>query len=434
MDKDNQFWNENGQSLVIVALIMVALLAMLAFALDGGNTYFQRRNAQNAADAAAIAGANAYCKENDYNAGLAAATNYANLNGGFTLTDFSVVVTPTAQINVTTADTFDTFFAGFIGRPQMTVEAVASSSCCVPGGADHIMPIAWACHRPNVFNQASSTSEDCVAQGISEAQLNIYLTDPPPPGYAYPYSHPLTGVPYKFYEELYIVMDSASEPDDLSTVCWQYDVNGNPIDPDPSTTPLIEGMDCDFDDDGENDLISNGDRSWVDLDGGGGGANDLRTWVTAGLNSPVHLPVWVDGQPGVTTSVFHDIDTLSNNFFLIPVFDAICPGDPSNTGTCPTFNGEPVIEYSTNGYTYRLVSFATFFVTCVDTGNTGCPGNEYLGDYLTTWDPNDTSGFSKNSTKTIEGYFVNRDASGNFDSDCSGTGIDVGTYVTRLTR
>ena len=63
MDTENTFFNEHGQSLIIVALIMVALIAMLAFALDGGNTYFQRRNAQNAADAAAIAGANAYCKE-----------------------------------------------------------------------------------------------------------------------------------------------------------------------------------------------------------------------------------------------------------------------------------------------------------------------------------------------------------------------------------
>jgi hypothetical protein len=264
-------------------------------------------------------------------------------------------------------------------------------------------------------------------------QLTAYLTDPPPPGYSYPYSHPTTGVPYKFYKDLYIVMDSSSTPDDLSTVCWQYDSNGNVIDPDPSTN-VIEGMNCDFDGDGENDLISNGDRAWVDLDGGGGGADDLKTWVTDGLNSPLYLPVWVDGQPGVTTAVYHDIDALAGNFFLIPVFDAICPGDPSDTSTCPVFNNEPIIEYTPNGFTYRLVTFATFYVTCVDDGNDGCPGNEYLGDYLSTWDPNGTSGFKLTATKTIEGYFVNKDMSGNFDSDCSGTGINFGTYVTRLTR
>ena len=109
MDENQNFMSENGQSLIIIALIMLALLAMLALVLDGGNTYFQRRNAQNAADAAALAGANAYCEEDDpalaYNAGLSAATNYANLND-FNLANFSVVVTPTARIDVTTRDTY----------------------------------------------------------------------------------------------------------------------------------------------------------------------------------------------------------------------------------------------------------------------------------------------------------------------------------------
>ena len=140
MDNENQFLNEKGQSLIIIALIMVALIAMLAFALDGGNTYFQRRNAQNAADAAALAGANAYCKVKEpnaaYSAGYSAALNYANING-FTLADFSITnigVPPDTipQIDVRTTDTFDTFFAGIIGRPELTVEAEAASTCCSP--------------------------------------------------------------------------------------------------------------------------------------------------------------------------------------------------------------------------------------------------------------------------------------------------------------
>ncbi len=216
MDTENTFFNEHGQSLIIVALIMVALIAMLAFALDGGNTYFQRRNAQNAADAAAIAGANAYCKEFNISAGYSAANTYADTWNDFTLAGFSVVTTPTHQINVTTTKTFDTFFAGMIGRPQMTVQAEASASCCVPDTAKYIMPVAWACHRPNAFTGQFSTSEDCVANGISEATLYDYLQDPPPSGYSYPYSHPTTGVPYHFYDDLYIIMDSSSQPDDLS--------------------------------------------------------------------------------------------------------------------------------------------------------------------------------------------------------------------------
>ena len=48
---------ENGQAIVILALVMVVLLAFAALAIDGGNAYVERRRAQNAADAAALAGA-----------------------------------------------------------------------------------------------------------------------------------------------------------------------------------------------------------------------------------------------------------------------------------------------------------------------------------------------------------------------------------------
>jgi hypothetical protein len=48
--------SERGQTLVIVAVAMVGLLALAGLAIDGGNLFMQRRQAQNAADAAALAG------------------------------------------------------------------------------------------------------------------------------------------------------------------------------------------------------------------------------------------------------------------------------------------------------------------------------------------------------------------------------------------
>ena len=55
MDKRNS--SEKGQVIVVLALAMVALLLFAALAIDGGNMYTQRRIAQNAADAGALAGA-----------------------------------------------------------------------------------------------------------------------------------------------------------------------------------------------------------------------------------------------------------------------------------------------------------------------------------------------------------------------------------------
>jgi Flp pilus assembly protein TadG len=51
---------EAGQSIVLIALAMVVLLAMVGLILDGGQVYFTRRNSQNTADAAAYAGARVF--------------------------------------------------------------------------------------------------------------------------------------------------------------------------------------------------------------------------------------------------------------------------------------------------------------------------------------------------------------------------------------
>lgn len=48
--------SERGQSIVIVALVFVGLVALAGLAIDGGNLFVQRRQAQNAADASALAG------------------------------------------------------------------------------------------------------------------------------------------------------------------------------------------------------------------------------------------------------------------------------------------------------------------------------------------------------------------------------------------
>ena len=49
--------SERGQAVVILALMMIVLLAFASLAIDGGNAYVERRRSQNAADAAALAGA-----------------------------------------------------------------------------------------------------------------------------------------------------------------------------------------------------------------------------------------------------------------------------------------------------------------------------------------------------------------------------------------
>ncbi|MBN1955207.1 MAG: Tad domain-containing protein [Anaerolineae bacterium] len=57
--KERNERNERGQTVVIVAFMVVVLLLMAGLAVDGGTAYLNRRRMQNAADAGSLAGAHA---------------------------------------------------------------------------------------------------------------------------------------------------------------------------------------------------------------------------------------------------------------------------------------------------------------------------------------------------------------------------------------
>ncbi len=66
--------SEKGQALILIVLAIVGLLGLTALGVDGGNTYSERRRAQNAADATALDAALAKVREGDlYTEGLARA-------------------------------------------------------------------------------------------------------------------------------------------------------------------------------------------------------------------------------------------------------------------------------------------------------------------------------------------------------------------------
>ncbi|HDN80094.1 MAG: hypothetical protein DRI61_02640 [Chloroflexi bacterium] len=73
---------EKGQSILIIALSIIAFLALLAFVIDVGNYYAQRRIVKNAAEAAAIAGAHKLTIPNVTNQDvLLAVRDYIERNG-----------------------------------------------------------------------------------------------------------------------------------------------------------------------------------------------------------------------------------------------------------------------------------------------------------------------------------------------------------------
>lgn len=156
--------SRRGQMTIIVAVMATALLAFLALTIDGGYAFSQRRAMQNAADAAALAGARQLAA-----AGVGdvvvdttisstvrqAATNNGwnsttgSLSGTYVASDLSMagtigggtVPTPARGVAVTTTIPYNTFFAGFIGLNQLTAQATAQAIWGYVCSADCLMPI-----------------------------------------------------------------------------------------------------------------------------------------------------------------------------------------------------------------------------------------------------------------------------------------------------
>ncbi len=156
---------EQGQAIIILALAMVALLAFAALAIDGGNTYVERRRAQNAADAGALAGArelwlhlssgnssettvvtemNKAAESNGVADAEGAPGDFYNPNVVAYYTDRSGnkqnievgatgSIPPNAEgVQVTTKRMFGTFIAGIFNRGSMAAEAQATAVIIPP--------------------------------------------------------------------------------------------------------------------------------------------------------------------------------------------------------------------------------------------------------------------------------------------------------------
>jgi hypothetical protein len=336
----------HGQSMVLVGLLLVVLIGMLALILDGGYAFLQRRAAQTAADAGALAGATVYCHTHDIDQALNAAYDYAVGRNEAIEAD---VVFNEGSIEVTTRIPMTTFFGQVLGEPTMTASAFASARCVPPGAAEGILPIAWNC--------------------------------PPEDMYMGPIGFPTCSMQFGPGEP-YIIMNSRKTGEE------------NPY-------CLSEGgsVDCDLDGDGVDEVLAGGDRSWLDLSGSGSDAGDgsaeLVFWIENGFPNKVRIHTWFAGQPGVSNNVFMSVYSIVGNEVLLPVYNAIVDGAPPDPYDSP----DDTIVWSSGASTtyYHVISFSIFVPTCVHArGSDRCP----------IYDDLRAIGALSPDDKTIEGYFI----------------------------
>lgn len=131
---------EKGQVLVFVALALILLIGVAALAVDVGHFYAERRHMQNAADAAALAGAREICF-GDPTQAETVAMDYATVRNR--AEDAQVTVTGGLSVTVVTSETAETYFGGVIGIESVNVNAVASAMCGRATSASGLWPVAF---------------------------------------------------------------------------------------------------------------------------------------------------------------------------------------------------------------------------------------------------------------------------------------------------
>jgi Putative Flp pilus-assembly TadE/G-like len=297
---------ESGQLMIIVALGMVALMGFVAVVVDLGNAYSQRRLAQNAADAAAmaavrmirmsdpstlgsfihgeivrVAGLNGNAQVDPVN------TNYLGTTGSILgqVNSYGGSLSDVAGVTVKTYISYNTYFAGIVGINTMTSGAHAT---------------------------AMSLAVDSVT-GVALRPIAVR-------------EHP-DGDSTKKYEvgSSYLLWDSKKE--------------------------------------------SPGNAGWLDFDAGSNGAKELTGWITDGFgsnlnpftfyhdradqtpgdsetNKTLRFPSWLEGNPGVKASAKSAVEGLIGKSITIVLYSKIT-GSGAN---CK----------------YRVVGMAQFSVTSAD--------------------------------------------------------------------
>lgn len=187
-----------GQSMVILALAFVGMLGFTGIAIDGGMLYSERRNAQNAADAASLAGALAIL-EGGSPVSTAAARAFANNYDNDGVTNWVTVNYPPLSgphlgslwhVQVIIRSRVDSVFAHFVfgGPLESTVEAVGrakpatvepfAQGRAVVGLAEGGCAVVWS-HGNNTTNidhggiHVNSDDPNCAFKASGSNVLNV---------------------------------------------------------------------------------------------------------------------------------------------------------------------------------------------------------------------------------------------------------------------
>lgn len=373
--------NESGQSLIVVAAIVLVLLALVALVVDVGNAYSQRRILQNAVDAAAMAGALKLVEHEPDGGTLVgelavwrAINDYATVNGlasdkwvawfvdssgvhaPDTVDQFMLPVPDWANgIELKGQRPFDTYFAHLLGFDVLEVAAEAS------------VYMLWG---------------PCSADKIFPLTINIANFEGEPEGL------PVKDKEYILFEKT--LSASARKVPGWWWVHWEPRGSGDSPGQGPSDTVL----NCNMIDPSRSGTWRSG--NWVQR------ADGVKSWpeVEAVLRARIE-------SSGATVATCDDPPryVTLDPYITIPLFDKFedkgC-GEPWDADVCDLPEANDV---------YRIVGFAQFELTCFKKGD---KDRDQIGDCS-------GCGAEKEQGNCIKGKFVSWIDDSAFEDGCKNT-------------
>ena len=371
---------EYGQVIPLVVLMLFVIIGMVALIVDGGSIMSNRRTAQAAADAGALAGAQRACQ--GFGDAIPVAQSYAINNNAST----AIATVIGTEVTVQTTVENDSFFANIFGDATLEASAQATAGCYGVRGSSPL-PLALNCREKPIGGGPFDPAYGCQMQTISWDLLGP-LVDPnwnPP-------SERKTSIPIADFdgnvrifhksgtnvvdslgippEQLYIIIDSEK-------ICIEED-------------PADGDVYCDLDGDGKQDIITGGNRGWMYLTAD---TSNIDDWIG---NPPPSITVsghtWLSGKPGTTASMY--LKMISRGYagrvVLIPVYNSLCDGDPRTNSACVSVahafpwppqpaGGDDFSEIRNKTLNYHILTFEPFYITCVSKSG-DCPGYEYAQD------------------------------------------------------
>jgi len=133
--------NESGQVTVLTAMLATVLLSVMSLVVDTGSAYEGRRDMQNSADAAALAGVMEVAEDRGTAAAESVARQYVQDNLGGTGHETIVTFPDDNKVKVEIDTSRDTFFAGIFGTESMPIRASATADSGLAGQINNLMPL-----------------------------------------------------------------------------------------------------------------------------------------------------------------------------------------------------------------------------------------------------------------------------------------------------